>query len=151
MKLSYYGAVGNRLVRTALFIALFFSCASQLEAKKNFTLGFLLPYHSTLNFPGHYSAESYAQALLIALNDIRKDKTLLPNVNLKWVMNKTECNELKAIRQQFYMLKNKVDAFFGPGCHCVTAGRNAAAFNIPMMSYVSNVQWAPYIVLHAVK
>ena len=142
--------LGNRLVRTGLLIALFFSCASQHEAKQNFTLGFLLPYHSTLSFPGHYSAESYAQALLIALKDV-KDKGLLPNVNLKWVMNKTQCNELRAIRQQFYMFNNKVDALFGPGCHCVTAGRNAAAFNIPMMSYVSNVQCAPYVVLHPVK
>lgn len=133
--------LGNHFVRTGLFItALFFSCVSQHEAKQNYTLGFLLPYDTTLDFPGHYSAETYAQALLIALADIRKEKSLLPDINLKWVMKKTQCDELRAIRQQFYMLNNKVDALIGPGCHCVTAGRNAAAFDVPMMSYVSNVQ-----------
>ena len=114
------------------------TAAIPFTRKSTYTLGFLLPYKfiNIKDFPGIYRAEMYAQAILIALRDVRR-KNLLTSANLTYVMNRTSCEELQAIKGQFWQNNHGVDAFFGPGCHCVTVARNAAAFNKPLMSFVS--------------
>ena len=124
----------NSLVRIVVVYALFLSLTCRLNAERNHTIGLLLPFHEAL--VGDYTAKAYAPAVPIALEQVKKDG-LLPGVNLNYVFNKTECNELVALRQQIWQLNHGVDAFFGPGCYCLNAGRIAAAFNKTMMSYVS--------------
>jgi hypothetical protein len=105
--------------------------------KRTYKLGFLLPFVEgrTCLTSHQKSAHLYAQAVIIALEHLKNDKSLTFNVT--WVWNDTMCNESTAIRQQVWQLNDGVDVFIGPGRSCATTSRNAVAFNKPVMSYVS--------------
>lgn len=109
------------------------------EKKQEYKLGLLIPYstvipHLAYNFNG---GESFAAAMTIAVERVNADPTLLAEYNLTFVWKNTECNELIAVREQLNQINSGVQAIIGPGCNCQTAARNAAAFNMTMISYVS--------------
>ena len=108
--------------------------ASVTEA--DFTVGLLIPmYQAFFTKKGIY----YASAMSIAVDKINKQQNLLPGNNISFIWNNTDCeDEEKTIRALMYQIyEAKVSAIIGPGCICNTSARNAAAFNVPMISYVS--------------
>ena len=109
------------------------------EKKREYKLGLLIPYTTVLpHLENDYNkGESFAAAMTIALEKINADPTLLPDYNLTFVWKNTKCDELIAVREQLNQINTGVRAFIGPGCNCQTAARNAAAFNMTMISYVS--------------
>lgn len=94
--------------------------------------------------PANYSAgqmifegANYASAMQVALKDVEHDG-ILPGHNLSFVLHDTKCVEditLRAVAEN--LVRSQVSAVIGPGCSCVTSASLAAAFNIPMISYVS--------------
>ena len=102
----------------------------------NYTVGLLIPMRvAYFTMKGIY----YASAFSIAVDEINKQDNLLPGNNISFIWNDTVCDdENKTIRALMYqMYEMKVSAIIGPGCNCNTSARNAAAFNVPMISYVS--------------
>ena len=102
----------------------------------NYTVGLLIPMTGAgYTKKGVY----YASAISVAVDEINRQENLLPGNNISFIWNNTDCNdENKTIRALMYqMYEAKVSAIIGPGCNCNTSARNAAAFNVPMISYVS--------------
>ena len=102
----------------------------------NYTMGLLIPMEkASFNKKGKY----YAAAITIAVEEINKQRNLLPGSSLSFIWNETSCyDEERTIRAQMYQIyEARISAIIGPACNCVTTARNAAAFNVPMISYVS--------------
>lgn len=127
----FYALTLAFMASTFAFLAL----VSVTEAR-NYTVGLLIPmYKAFYTKKGIY----YASAISIAVDEINRQKNLLPGNNISFIWNDTDCeDENKTIRALMYqMYEEKVSAIIGPGCTCNTSARNAAAFNVPMISYVS--------------
>lgn len=79
----------------------------------------------------------FASASLVAADTINNSSSL--NFNLSVVFNDTRCSELVGISAMTYQRNRGVHAFIGPGnqSFCATSARVAAAWNLPMISYVS--------------
>lgn len=109
------------------------------EKKREYKLGLLIPYSTVIPHLANdfNKGESFAAAMTIAVERVNADPTLLAEYNLTFVWKNTECNELIAVREQLNQINSGVQAIIGPGCNCQTAARNAAAFNMTMISYVS--------------
>ena len=127
--------VNARLMMCAVtfLTALPFSVASD----GNLTLGLILPYRisggGVQTRPGIY----YAAAMTVAVDNINKDPSLLPGINLRFIWDDSECMEEKSIKAFISQWEKKVDAFIGLGCRCFTQARMAAALNLPIISHVS--------------
>lgn len=108
------------------------------EKKREYKLGLLIPFKTVIpRFSNDYNrGESFAAAMTIAVERLNAHPTLLPEHNLTFVWKDTICNELVAVREQLNQINSGVQAFIGPGCNCQTAARNAAAFNMTMLSYM---------------
>ena len=109
------------------------------EKKQDYKFGLLIPYttvrpHLANDFN---KGESFAAAMTIAVERINADPSLLVNYNMTFGWKDTKCNELIALREQLNQINSGVQAFIGPGCNCHTAARNAAKFNMTMISFVS--------------
>ena len=117
------------IVTTSVFLTL----VSVTEA--DYTVGLLIPMSNVYYLrKGLY----YASAINIAIEEINRQENLLPGNNISFIWNNTDCDESKTIRALMYQIyEAKVSAIIGPGCTCNTSARNAAAFNVPMISYVS--------------
>lgn len=81
----------------------------------------------------------FASAFLVAAETINNSSSLNFNMSVAW--NDTRCSELvgiEAMTQQWRGV-HRVHAFIGPGneSFCATSARLAAAWNLPMISYVS--------------
>lgn len=115
-------------------VALLFSVSG---AEAEYTLGLLI--HMRGNAPYMQKGIYYASAISIAVDEINRQQNLLPGNNISFIWNDTDCeDENKTIRALLYQIyEAKVSAIIGPGCTCNTSARIAAAFNIPMISYVS--------------
>lgn len=126
----------NKLWLQALFVLSLLTTRSEAG---DVTLGFLLPYNVSANVSTG-SAESgkhYASALVLAIEAVNNDSSLLPGHQITFVWNDTQCNEELSLKAMLYQLEKGVQAFIGPGCTCEAQARLAAAANIPMVSYVS--------------
>ncbi|PFX31878.1 Atrial natriuretic peptide receptor 1 [Stylophora pistillata] len=101
----------------------------------NYTLGLLIPMNDA-DFlqKGNY----YASAMSIAVDAVNSQQNLLPGQNISFIWNDTSCeDEDVTIRGLFHqMTEGNVAAIIGPGCLCNTSARIAAAFNLPMISYL---------------
>ena len=73
----------------------------------------------------------------MVVEHINNRSDLLPNHTLTYTWSDTHGNELGNIQVMTEQWKNGVVAFFGPENTCTTEARIAAAWNIPMISYVS--------------
>ena len=116
--------------------------SAKFSKKNNGTilLGVLLPFSLGLNeMTAYYSANFYASAMFLAIDDVNNNPDLLPNHRLELVWADTKCDWKKTIQLQIDMMKDQnVDAFIGGGCQaCEATARNAGAENIPLISHVS--------------
>lgn len=83
--------------------------------------------------------QSISGALTFALDEINSDSTLLPNHMLVFTSAETYGSEKESIRQTVELLKHNISVYIGPQETCIHEGRIASAFNLPMISYVSNL------------
>lgn len=76
-------------------------------------------------------------ALTMALDEINKDKNLLPNVTLQLRWNDTKGDRVLATKIITEMICDGVATFFGPEGGCYVEAIVSQSRNIPMISYVS--------------
>lgn len=129
----------NKLWLQALFVLSLLTTRSEAG---DVTLGFLLPYNVSANVSTGFaqSGKQYASALVLAVEAVNNDSSLLPGHQITFVWNDTQCNEELSLKAMLYLLEKGVQAFIGPRCTCETQARLAAAANIPMVSYVSTTR-----------
>lgn len=127
----------NKLWLRVLFIL---SLLTLQTAGSDITLGFLLPYNVTKNTSTGALApgSDFASAMILAVEAITNNSSLLPGNQVKFVWNYTECNDELSVKATLHQIGEGVQGFIGPACMCQTTARVAAAYNIPMISYVSN-------------
>lgn len=129
------------------------SLQSYDNGKETILLGMLIPYtFGSAPRTSYSSGMFYASAMFLAIDDVNKNKDLLPNHELKLVWADTECDWKRTVRIQLDMMKDQnVDAFIGGGCAgCEAIARNAGAENIPIISHVSVIQFV-IIILTGIK
>ena len=126
----------NKLWLQALFVLSLLTTRSEAGA---ITVGFLLPYNVSANVSSAsvLPANEYASALLLAVETVNNDSSVLPEHQITFVWNDTQCDEETSVNAMLYQLEKGVQAFIGPGCTCETQAKLAAARNVPMVSYVS--------------
>jgi guanylate cyclase len=124
-------------------LGVFLLCYCSFSHEKEFKIGLLIPYKTVASHAGNdfNKGENFAAAITIAIEDLNSDPNILPGHNITFTWEDTECNELLTIKQEFKMINSKISGIIGPGCNCKTAARNAAAFHIAMISYVSTVSF----------
>lgn len=122
-------------VLVLMLLASTFGFPFSLTEPMNYTVGLLIPMEKArFTKKGKY----YAAAITIAVEEINKQQNLLPGSSLSFIWNETNCyDEQKTIRPLMYqMYEARVSAIIGPACNCGTTARIAAAFNVPMISYM---------------
>lgn len=79
----------------------------------------------------------FAAAFLVAAETVNNSTSLEFTLSVDW--NDTRCSELVGISAMTDQQARGVHAFIGPGnqSYCATAARVVAAWNVPMISYVS--------------
>ena len=87
---------------------------------------------------GQGMARLYGGAFFRAVSDINNDPTVLPGISLKPLFADTRSDVLVAAKNMtdHYCL-NDTKAFVGPEGSCAIAATMSAAWNIPMIAYVS--------------
>ena len=117
-----------------------FGCGFPLVLPATFKLGFLpaLGGHS-----GHESRSKYhVGAFIDALQYVNKE--ILSNVmgenhTLNYTYIDNRGSTLESIRAMTEMYNDNVSAFIGPEDTCVVEARIAAAWNLPMVNFVSTL------------
>lgn len=77
-------------------------------------------------------------AMKFAVEKINRDPTLLVGHKLEFTWRDTMAETLHGTLQLTELWKLGAQAFFGPEDSCDVEARVAAAWNLPMISYVSN-------------
>ena len=110
-----------------------------ISLQKEIKLGLLIPLKTDVSKGGnnYQKGEHFAAAMELAVQDLNANPNILPGHNISYTFENTNCNELLTLRHEFKLIKERISAIIGPGCWCKTAARNAAAFHLPMISYVS--------------
>lgn len=128
------------LLRTILYASILFyltSIQTSMESnkKRDVFVVLLYPFTScdyliTVDLP-------FAAAFLVAAETVNNSSLLEFTLSVDW--NDTRCSELVGISAMTEQRVRGVHAFIGPGnqSYCATAARVAAAWNLPMISYVS--------------
>ena len=78
-------------------------------------------------------------ALTLAVDEINGRSDILPNHTLEFLIAETMGQETESIKLASILPSQNISAYIGPQETCVHEGRIAAAFNLPMISYVSIV------------
>ena len=81
--------------------------------------------------------QAISGALTLALEEINNDSSILPNQTLDFIIAETYGIELESIKQTVELIKQNISVYIGPQETCIHEAKVAAAFNIPMISYVS--------------
>ncbi|KAH3856286.1 hypothetical protein DPMN_098872 [Dreissena polymorpha] len=84
-------------------------------------------------------SKTFAGAFFSALDIVNQNKSLLPGYRLECLFNDTDRSSLNAINAMTSHYGNEIIAFIGPdeSCHCESTV--AAAWNLPMIGYVSRL------------
>ena len=107
-------------------------CAA--SERKTYTIGFL-PANTSLNANHAKGGKYYLGAFQYALGIINAEETYPFKLRAEIRDNKGETFE--SIRQVTSLYNEGVIAYIGPEDTCNVEGRMAAAFNLPMVAYVS--------------
>ena len=68
---------------------------------------------------------------------VNDDPTILPDHELEFVIAETYGEEPESIKQTVLLMQQNISAYIGPQETCLHEAKIAAAFNKPMISYVS--------------
>lgn len=74
--------------------------------------------------------------MTIAVNEVNEKKLKKLGHSIEFVVAETYGEEISSIRQTASLWKDNVHGYIGPQETCLHEGRMAAAFNLPMISYV---------------
>ena len=94
-------------------------------------------YLTALNGSSEKLGLTISGAISLALESINNRTDLLPGHTMELTFANTEGNTKIGTRRLVEMICNKTVAFFGPEDSCLIEANVAAAFNLPMISYVS--------------
>ena len=81
--------------------------------------------------------QAISGALTLALEEINNNTNILPNHTLDFIIAETYGMELQSIKQTVDLINQNISVYIGPQETCIHEAKVAAAFNIPMISYVS--------------
>lgn len=73
------------------------------------------------------------------MKEVNEDKLKTLGHSLDFIVAETYGDEVNSIRQTASLWTKQIMAYIGPQETCIHEGRMAAAFNLPMISYVSPV------------
>lgn len=114
---------------TAYLFVLFFTCYANGDDRTPLKLSFL---SST-----SYDAKLFAGAFFSALDDVNNNSTILKGFRLEYLFNDTKSSSLNAINAMTSHYGNDTVGFIGPDVSCECESTVAAAWNLPMIGYVS--------------
>lgn len=105
---------------------------------ENITIGYITgsekPEDQFYRRPG----QAISGALTLALKEINSREDILPNDKLQFLIAETRGKEFTSIRSTVELIYKNISVYIGPQESCIHEGKIAAAFNIPMISYVSS-------------
>lgn len=81
--------------------------------------------------------QAISGAFTLAVDEINNSSTVLPNHILEFMIAETYGQEEVSIWRTAELQYYNISAYIGPQETCIHEGRIAAAFNLPMISYVS--------------
>lgn len=116
----------------AIIVLLSLLCA---VAGREIKLGIQIPFSGS--WPG---GPKMASSLLIAIDKVNNDTSLLPGHNLTWTMHDDQCSarySLAALVDDYTLSPPPIDVSIGPGCSvgCLPGGHLSAHWNLPMISW----------------
>ena len=91
------------------------------------------------NKPG----QAISGAITLAIKEVNEQTEVLPDHKLEFVIAETYGQEEVSIRETVLMRQKNISAYIGPQETCIHEARLAAAFNLPMISYVSCLLLSP--------
>ena len=122
-----------RIIFATIFVINFpLSCASEIIKLGYITGSDTLP-DRFYRRPG----QAISGALTLALEEINTNSSILPNHTLDFIIAETYGVQLESIRETVELINKDVAVYIGPQETCAHEAKVAAAFNIPMISYVS--------------
>lgn len=102
----------------------------------NFTVGYLTT-DQAISYPQMAQARIISGAMTYAIMRINNDPDILAGHRLDFVWADTQSDTLIATARMSEQWRNGAVAFFGPEDTCDVEARVAAAWNLPIISYVS--------------
>lgn len=103
-----------------------------MDCKVNLVLGYLTAVKGELK---ERQGLAISGAILMAVEEINRDQTILPNVTLELKWHDTKGDTVVATKAMTDMICEGVAAFFGPEGSCYVEAIVSQARNIPMISY----------------
>lgn len=122
-----------------LLATLYCSCSVAIvpaHQKQNLTVGFLTAVYGGLNVKNRQGL-TISGAISYAIKKINDDPEILPDHHVQLIWADTEADTLTGLNALTEQWRSGAAAFFGPEDSCVVEARVAAAWNLPMISYVS--------------
>lgn len=86
---------------------------------------------------GQGMGKFYGGAYYRAIDDIKKNLSILPNFTINTMFHDTANDYLKALHGMTDLYVNDTIGFIGPEGTCSHAAITAASWNLPMIAYVS--------------
>ena len=118
-----------------LVCVLIFVQVGLLQARE-LRIGFLPSYSDAKN---QESSKYDVGAIAYAVNDINNDPQRLQGHTLTYIYNDTRDHLLTTLKGMTSQYESGALAFIGPEDSCETVASVAAAWNVPMITYVSDV------------
>ncbi|XP_074647349.1 speract receptor-like [Tubulanus polymorphus] len=127
----------------SIFIVVVLALVGRVGCKKNpvIRLGYLTesepPPGASLETAVHIpKGKRISGAISYAVDVINDSSDILPNHTLEFVIGQTHGQELYSIKATIELMKRNISAYIGPQKTCIHEGKIAAAYNIPMVSYL---------------
>lgn len=134
--------MGFTLGKHGIYSRLFFvhailSIVSLLGATgRTIKLGYLMADRSKV-YVREKQGRVISGAMTHAITQINNNRSVLPHHKLEFIWSDTNADKLMSIRRLTEQWEDKAVGFFGPEDTCTVEARVAAAWNLPMISYVS--------------
>ena len=117
----------------SLAIVLFWTRLAKCEM---FTVGYLTADYSAQH-TSFKQGRIISGAMTLAVKHVNADPELLAGHKLDFIWSDTNLDTLNGTRELTLQWQKGAVAFFGPEDSCDVEARVAAAWNLPMISYVS--------------
>ena len=115
-----------------------------LQVKTEIRLALLYPFpeKNITDITDILQLTPFVGAFELARQAVLNASSLLPSISLPLIWNDTKWSSSVALRALTEQWRSGADAFIGPGNYqgfCNTSARLAAAWNLPLVSYVSSL------------
>ena len=108
-----------------------FESCKKMFKRNSFTIKFIVYLHNVIK-----KGLQISGAISLAVFEVNTGKLKDMGHSLEFLVAETYGEEVSSIRQTAALWTEKIAAYIGPQETCVHEGRMAAAFNLPMISYV---------------